>query len=78
MRMKKLVATVLLICIFLMVPVFEVFAMQIQIQVGVNGGSTITLEVGPSDLIATLVDDSRNSKYQPRESSSPFWGRRIV
>ena len=54
MRMKKLVATVWLICIFLMVPVFEVFAMQIQIQVGVNGGSTITLEVGPSYSIATL------------------------
>ncbi len=69
MRMKNLVATVLLICIFLMVPVFEVFAMQIQIQVGVNGGRTITLEVGPSDSIATLksmVQETANISLENR------------
>ena len=54
MKVKKLVATVLMACIFLISPVFEVFAMQVNVVIEYDGNNSIVLEAEVTDTVETL------------------------
>ncbi|MDO5138872.1 MAG: InlB B-repeat-containing protein, partial [Oscillospiraceae bacterium] len=54
MKMKRLIAFTLLVCIFLMMPVSQVFAMQVNIEVEYDGNGILALDVEETDTIESV------------------------